>query len=118
RDGLAPVPAPEVLAARRQAPSAAIAAAPNARPPSRPFMKPFVRETLLRQRARLHELDALLSAPDVIDDLQRFRTLSREHADATALVEAFNRFEQREADLAAAEQMLDDPDMAGLAQEE
>ncbi|HAJ12288.1 MAG: peptide chain release factor 1 [Hydrogenophaga sp.] len=81
-------------------------------------MKPFVRETLLRQRARLHELDALLSAPDVIDDLQRFRTLSREHADATALVEAFNRFEQREADLAAAEQMLDDPDMAELAKEE
>ena len=41
-------------------------------------MKPFVRDTLLRQKARLHELDALLSAPDVVSDLERFRTLSRE----------------------------------------
>ena len=81
-------------------------------------MKPFVRDTLLRQRARLHELDALLSAPDVIDDLDRFRALSREHADASAMVAVFNRFEQREADLASARQMLDDPDMAELAREE
>ena len=39
-------------------------------------MKPFVRDTLLRQRARLHELDALLSAPDVVNDMARFRQLS------------------------------------------
>ena len=81
-------------------------------------MKPFVRDTLLRQKARLHELDALLSAPDVVSDLERFRTLSREHADASMIVEAFNRHQQREADLAAAEEMLADPDMAEMAQEE
>ena len=45
-------------------------------------MKPFVRHTLQRQSARLHELDALLSAPDVVNDMERFRALSREHADA------------------------------------
>ena len=60
-------------------------------------MKPFVRDTLLRQKARLHELDALLSAPDVVSNLERFRALSREHADASVIVEAFNRHEQREA---------------------
>jgi peptide chain release factor 1 len=81
-------------------------------------MKPFVRDTLLRQRARLHELDALLSAPDVVDHMERFRNLSREHADATVIVEVFNRHEQREGDLAAAQAMLDDPDMAEMAQEE
>ena len=81
-------------------------------------MKPFVRDTLLRQKARLHELDALLSAPDVVNDLERFRTLSREHADASVIVEAFNRHQQREADLAAAQEMLADPDMAEMAQEE
>ena len=81
-------------------------------------MKPFVRDTLLRQKARLHELDALLSAPDVVNDLERFRTLSREHADASAIVEVFNRHQQREADLAAAQDMLTDPDMAEMAQEE
>jgi peptide chain release factor 1 len=81
-------------------------------------MKPFVRDTLLRQKARLHELDALLSAPDVVSDLERFRTLSREHADASVIVEAFDLHQQREADLAAAQEMLADPDMAEMAQEE
>ncbi|AOF83992.1 peptide chain release factor 1 [Hydrogenophaga sp. RAC07] len=81
-------------------------------------MKPFVRDTLLRQRARLHELDALLSAPDVVDNLERFKTLSREHADASTVVEVFNRYLQREADLAAANEMLADADMADMAREE
>ena len=81
-------------------------------------MKPFVRDTLLRQKARLHELDALLSAPDVVSDLERFRALSREHADASVIVDAFNRHQQREADLAAAQALLADPDMAEMAQEE
>ncbi len=81
-------------------------------------MKPFVRNTLLRQKARLHELDALLSAPDVVSDMERFRALSREHAEASVIVEVFNRHEQREADLAAAQDMLSDLDMADMAREE
>jgi peptide chain release factor 1 len=81
-------------------------------------MKPFVRDTLLRQRARLHELDALLSAPDVVDNMERFKTLSREHADASTVVEVFNRYLQREADLTAANDMLVDEDMADMAREE
>jgi len=81
-------------------------------------MKPFVRESLVRQRARLHELDALLSATDVVEDMDRFRALSREHAETSARVEVFNRFLQREADRASAAEMLKDPDMAEMAQEE
>ncbi|HMN92542.1 MAG TPA: peptide chain release factor 1 [Hydrogenophaga sp.] len=81
-------------------------------------MKPFVRDTLLRQRARLHELDARLSASDVTDDIERFRDLSREHADLTGVVERFERFQQRESDLRAAQAMQDDPEMADLAREE
>jgi peptide chain release factor 1 len=81
-------------------------------------MKPFVRDTLLRQRARLHELDALLSAPDVVDQMERFRALSREHAEVSTVVEVFNRYLQREADLTSARGMLDDPDMAEMAREE
>ena len=81
-------------------------------------MKPFVRDTLLRQRARLHELDALLSAPDVVDQMDRFRALSREHAEVSTVVEVFNRYLQREADLEAAQDMLADADMADMAQEE
>jgi peptide chain release factor 1 len=81
-------------------------------------MKPFVHDTLMRQRARLHELDALLAAPDVVDDMNRFRTLSREHAEVGSIVEVFNRYLQREADVASAQELLADPDMADMAQEE
>lgn len=81
-------------------------------------MKPFVRDTLLRQRARLHELDALLSAPDVVDNMERFKTLSREHAEASTVVEVFNRYLQSEADLASANEMLGEAEMADMAREE
>jgi peptide chain release factor 1 len=81
-------------------------------------MKPFVHDTLMRQRARLHELDSLLAAPDVVDDMDRFRTLSREHAEVGSLVEVFNRYLQHEADAASAQELLQDPEMAEMAQEE
>jgi len=81
-------------------------------------MKPFVRESLLRQRERLHELDALLSAPDVVNDMARFRSLSKEHAEASQVVAVFDRFEHREADLRTAREWLRDPDMAEMAREE
>ncbi|MGV3727367.1 peptide chain release factor 1 [Hydrogenophaga sp.] len=81
-------------------------------------MKTFVRDTLLRQRARLHELDALLSAPDVVDQMDRFRALSREHAEVSIVVEVFNRYLQRESDMTTAREMLNDPDLADMAQEE
>lgn len=81
-------------------------------------MKSFVRHALLKQRARLHELDARLSAPDVVDDIARFRALSREHAEASEVVAVFDRFMAREGDREAAQEMLRDPEMAAMAQEE
>ncbi|MDD2536776.1 MAG: hypothetical protein PHW78_09590 [Macromonas bipunctata] len=54
-------------------------------------MKPFIRDTLERQRLRLHELDALLSAPDATGDMERFRQLTREHADTDAVVQPYLR---------------------------
>jgi peptide chain release factor 1 len=89
-------------------------------------MKPFLRQTLDRQLLRLHELDSLLSATDVVSDLARFRTLTREHAEASVVAEQYTRLTSREADLASAEQMLReakedpkaDPEMAAMAEEE
>ncbi|MEP6588955.1 MAG: peptide chain release factor 1 [Polaromonas sp.] len=83
-------------------------------------MKPFLRQTLDRQLLRLHELDALLSATDVVSDLDRFRTMTREHAEASVVAEQYNRLTRREADLASAETMLaeakNDPDIAEMAE--
>lgn len=83
-------------------------------------MKPFIRDTLERQRLRLHELDALLSAPDATGDMERFRQLTREHADTDAVVQPYLRYLQREADLREAQHMAQDSDadMAAMAQEE
>ena len=60
-------------------------------------MKPFLRQTLERQLLRLHELDALLSASDVVSDLDRFRSLTREHAEASVLADQYNRLTGRDA---------------------
>jgi peptide chain release factor 1 len=85
-------------------------------------MKPFLRQTLDRQLLRLHELDALLSASDVVSDLDRFRSLTREHAEVSVVAEQYRKLTSREADLAGAEQMLreskGDPEMAAMAEEE
>jgi len=73
-------------------------------------MKPFIRHTLERHRLRLNELEAQLSAPDVVSDMDRFRRLAREHAEAQALATAFGRYQQCEADLAEATTLAADTD--------
>lgn len=83
-------------------------------------MKPFIKDTLERQRLRLHELDALLSDPGAVHDMNRFRLLTREHADTDAVVQPYVRYLQRQADLDDAHALLQDadPDMAAMAQDE
>jgi peptide chain release factor 1 len=83
-------------------------------------MKPFIRHTLERHRLRLAELDAQLSAPDVVSDMARFRNLTREHADAQALATAFDDYLACEANLAEGQRLMTDPDpeMTTLGEEE
>jgi peptide chain release factor 1 len=81
-------------------------------------MKDSLRQQFERLALRLTELDATLADPGVAGDMQRFRNLTREHAEVTGLVERFRRFERRERDLRSARGMLDEPDMAEMAQEE
>ena len=81
-------------------------------------MKPFLRQQLERYPVRLQELDFFLSQQDVVSNMDRFRALSREHADVSEVAARFEVFLQREKDLAGANEMLDDPDMAEMAREE
>lgn len=62
---------------------------------------------------RLAELDANLADPKVSSDIKRLRALAREQAEAHNLITLFRRYQQREADLAAATQMLTDESLAG-----
>ena len=81
-------------------------------------MKPFLRNQLARYAERLHELDFLLSREDIMQDMAQFLALSREHNEIGQIAGRFTRYRQVEADMAAARDMLDDPDMAEMAEEE
>ena len=81
-------------------------------------MQDFLRNQLERYAQRLQELDFLLSREDIMGDMKQYRAISREHADVTAIASRYARHQQTSADITAAREMLDDPDMAEMAQEE
>ena len=81
-------------------------------------MKPFLRQQLERYAFRLAELDFLLSREDIMGDMKQFLLLSREHTEVGQVAARFARYTQRESDLAAAQEMKSDPDMAEMAEEE
>jgi len=81
-------------------------------------LKPFLRKQLERYAFRLSELDFLLSRQDIMADMKQFLVLSREHADVAQVANRFARYQQREADLATAREMLDDPELAEMARDE
>jgi len=81
-------------------------------------MKDSLRQQFERLAFRLAELDTILADGAVAADMKRYRALSREQAEASGLVERYRRYQQREADLAAAQELLDEPEMAEMAREE
>jgi peptide chain release factor 1 len=85
-------------------------------------MTPQLRDQFERLALRLAELDATLADPAVVSDIQRWRALAREQAEAQGIVERYRRYQQRERDIAAAQEMQADPgvdaDMAEMAREE
>jgi peptide chain release factor 1 len=81
-------------------------------------MKASMRSRLEQLTRRLAELDGLLADPDTAQDMDTFRKLSRERSELEPVVVAFGAYTGTEEDLATAQQMLSDPDMKGLAEDE
>ncbi|PKO93687.1 MAG: peptide chain release factor 1 [Betaproteobacteria bacterium HGW-Betaproteobacteria-10] len=81
-------------------------------------MKSSIRQKLDLLVDRLDEIDRMLSAPGVANDMDQFRKLSRERAELEPVVVQFNAFRQAEKDIVEAEAMLADPDMRAFAEEE
>ncbi|BCV37587.1 MULTISPECIES: peptide chain release factor 1 [Shewanella] len=69
---------------------------------------------------RNEEVLALLSDAGVIADQDRFRALSREYAQLEDVVKGFKAYQQAQADLQTAQEMLaeEDPELKEMAQEE
>ncbi|WDU52101.1 peptide chain release factor 1 [Taylorella equigenitalis] len=81
-------------------------------------MKNSMRSRLEQLSQRLIEVDALLAEPDVADDMDRFRKLSRERSEIDPVVELFKEFEAAEGDLNTAVEMMSDPDLKEMGEEE
>lgn len=77
-----------------------------------------MRDRLEQLAHRLVEVDALLAEPEIASDMDRYRKISRERAELDPVVAVFNDFLSTEGDIEAAQEMMADPDMRAMAEEE
>jgi peptide chain release factor 1 len=80
-------------------------------------MKSSIRQKLDHISDRHEEITALLSDPTVQGDTNRFRELSMELAQVEPITACYARYRAAEEELANAEDMLADPELAELADE-
>ena len=67
---------------------------------------------------RLHEINDALSKENATNDMERYKKISKEHADITPIVDVYKEFKKQSQDLADAKDMLSDPEMKAFAQDE
>jgi peptide chain release factor 1 len=82
------------------------------------MMKDSISRKLTSLSERLVELDRLLAEPDVVNNMDSYRKITREHSDITPVVALFAEYQKSEADIAAAQEMGKDPEMREFAEEE
>ncbi len=75
-------------------------------------------DRLERITLRAEELSHMLCDPEVAADSRRFTELSRELADLRPVAEAYPRYRRILAEIEQARELLDDPDMRALAEED
>ncbi len=73
-------------------------------------MKESIRYKLESVSDRFEELAGLLSDPDIIGDQNQFRDLSKEYSRVEPVVALFREYQKLAAEIAAAEEMANDPD--------
>ena len=83
-------------------------------------MKESIRERLRQVEARYEELGLLLSQPDVFTDQNRYRDLSVEYSQLEPLVNAWRQWQETQASIDEAREMLkeSDPELLDMAKEE
>ena len=79
-------------------------------------MKQSIRDKLESLVGRLDELDRILASGEATRDMDQYRKLTREHAELGPVVALYKEWQQAEADIATAREMLADPEMKELAE--
>ncbi len=64
------------------------------------------------------EIEAMLAEPAIASDMNRFRKLARERAELAPVVEAFRVYAKVEGDVEVAQDLLTDPEMRAMAEDE
>ena len=81
-------------------------------------MKPTLQLKLDQLALRLDELNAVLSSAEATRDLDRYRALTREHAEIGPVVARYRDHGLAQRTVAEAEEMARDPEMKAFADEE
>ena len=83
-------------------------------------MKESIRDRLRQVEARYEEIGLLLSQPDVFSDQNRYRDLSVEYAQLEPLVQSWRQWQEAQASIEEAREMLkeSDPELLDMAREE
>ncbi len=81
-------------------------------------MKNSMRTRLEQLARRLIEIDAMLAEPEIAADMDKFRKMSRERAELEPVVTAFNQYVGTENTIRDAQEMMSDPELKDMAEEE
>lgn len=68
--------------------------------------------------ARYEELNKLISDPEVISNQSEWKKMMKEHSSIEDIVFKYREYKQAEKDLEEAKEMMNDPEMKDLAEEE
>ncbi|MBO4576768.1 MAG: peptide chain release factor 1, partial [Neisseriaceae bacterium] len=81
-------------------------------------MKQSLLDKLIHLQERLEELNLLLADENAAADMDKYRALTREHAEISPIVAVFSQYTQAKQDLKDAEELLQEPEMKAFAEEE
>ncbi|MBQ5429142.1 MAG: peptide chain release factor 1 [Neisseriaceae bacterium] len=81
-------------------------------------MKQSLLDKLIHLQERLEEINLLLADENAAADMDKYRALTREHAEISPIVAVFSQYTQAKQDLKDAEEMLTEPEMKAFAEEE
>jgi peptide chain release factor 1 len=82
------------------------------------MMKATLTAKLSQLADRLEEINHLLAREDATADIEKYKKLSREHAELMPVVELYRAYRQSEEDTSTAQALLADPEMKAFAQSE
>ncbi len=81
-------------------------------------MKPSIAQKLETLATRYEELNRFVASEGATNNMDEYRSASRERSELEPIVELFQRYQRTEADIATANEMLEDRELRELAESE